>query len=130
MTRDNVADGLTAAESRLAQLGLAGEMYWAVCAGDIAAKSVKNWEREQWAEFCRELLAQLAGLLADGSSLLRRPSRTCVQWSPDRRTGSDEGEQLPAHSGEGRAGLLTGCFERGGVRHQAQAPVEKSCPTF
>lgn len=47
----------------------------------------------------------VAGLLADGSSLLRRPSRTFVQWSPFRQAGTDEGEQLPAHSGEGRAGF-------------------------
>src|SRR5690606_13783093 len=40
-----------------------------------------------------------------GSSLLHRPSRTEIQWPPHRRTGTDEGEQLSAHSGEGRAGF-------------------------
>ena len=47
----------------------------------------------------------VAGLLADGSTLLGRPSRSWLQWSPHRRTGTDEGEQLPAHSGEGRVGF-------------------------
>jgi ADP-heptose:LPS heptosyltransferase len=50
--------GLTTARQRLKAAGLEGQKFWAVCAGDVADKSVKNWTREQWAEFGRSLLAR------------------------------------------------------------------------
>ncbi|MFN0103811.1 MAG: glycosyltransferase family 9 protein [Bryobacteraceae bacterium] len=52
--------GMAAAQVRLGKLGLAGQRFWAVCAGDIPGKSVKNWQREQWAEFCRALMGKHA----------------------------------------------------------------------
>jgi ADP-heptose:LPS heptosyltransferase len=50
--------GLAVARQRVKAAGLEGQRFWAVCAGDIADKSVKNWTREQWAEFGRSLLAR------------------------------------------------------------------------
>jgi ADP-heptose:LPS heptosyltransferase len=44
-----------AASRRLATLGLAGEKFWCVCAGDFPGVEVRNWDAAQWAELMREI---------------------------------------------------------------------------
>jgi len=59
---------LAAAAARLAQLGLDGRPFWAVCAGDAPDKGVRNWRMEQWAELCQGLTEKAgATLLFAGS---------------------------------------------------------------
>jgi len=82
-------EGIEEAKGRLARLGLGDQPFWAVCAGDIADKSVKNWTREQWAEFCRELST-------------RRPLRLLFIGTPEEHEATTVIQKLM-----GEAGLRT-----------------------
>jgi len=54
---------LAEAAVRLENLGLAGQPFWAVCAGDATYKSVRNWRLDRWAELCAGLVSRTGATL-------------------------------------------------------------------